>query len=87
MQQPGIDERITIHWPDGPHDFVLVDVYVQPVPGFEGWFTLIGYVVDPIGPAFQARRGFYARWVDGRFETVPAKRRPVLPSGRAEPGS
>lgn len=81
MEQPGIDERVTIRWPDGPYDFVLTDVFVRPVPDFEDWYVLTGFVVEPVGVQHQTRRGFYAKRVDDGYETVPAKRRPALEGG------
>jgi hypothetical protein len=48
-QLPEKDERITIRWPGGPHDFVMI--FKELAPGWEsgpnGYLFLRGEIVEP----------------------------------------
>lgn len=58
--------RVTVRWPDGPHDFVLEGSYEEPAgthssTGDEPWVVVHGLVVEPAGVEHRRWRGLYAR--------------------------
>jgi len=68
------DERITIRWPGGPHDYVIEFEKAEPLDAIRGWLYLYGLVVQPSAPQFRTRRGFYCRPVGDREYTMLPKR-------------
>lgn len=69
LHEPG--ERITVRWPNGPHDFVILFEYAEPVraEGFEGWLVIHGLCVEPEGPQHRTMRHFYVHPVEGEERT------------------
>lgn len=53
-------DRVTVRWPNGPHDFVLKFDSIRP-EGQDGWVLVTGLVVEPQGPKHRAMRSFYVR--------------------------
>lgn len=67
-------ERVTVRWPGGPYDFVMEFEYAEAIgaPGWEDWFNIHGFVVEPKGPGHQTTRGFYVHQVGkGEYALLP----------------
>ncbi|AGL20943.1 hypothetical protein [Actinoplanes sp. N902-109] len=64
-------ERVTIRWPGGPYDFVILFDYAEPsgAAGWEDWLTIHGMCVEPEGPQHHTRRSFYVHPVEGEERT------------------
>ena len=60
-------ERVTVRWPGGPYDFVILFDYAEP--GRDGWLTIHGLCVEPEGPQHRMPRSFYVRPVEGEERT------------------
>ena len=64
-------ERVTIRWPGGPYDFVVLFDHAETstLPGWEGWLTVTGPCVEPAGPRRRSVRSFFVRRVAGAERT------------------
>lgn len=80
-------ERVTIHWPGGPHDFVIEFGSVEPAEK-DGWLYVQGLVVSPDAPEYRHWRRFWVQPVEDGYALLPKIGPPVSnPVGAPRPGS
>lgn len=70
-------ERVTVRWPGGPYDFVLEYQRAEPVSmsGWDDWFMIHGFCVEPVGVQHQTMRQFYVHPVDDGYALLPKRER------------
>lgn len=69
-------ERTTVIWPNGPYDFVMVQIHevsgeFWPTPA-KGWTFIAGRVVEPEDPP-HGWLTLYCRPVNGGYEMIPKR--------------
>lgn len=65
------NERVTIFWPNGPHDFVIEFHRAEPASMRDGWLYVRGLVVEPNTPQQRTTRDFFVHPVEGGYALVP----------------